>query len=327
MPRVGREQSGTGIYHVMLRGINRQDIFEEPEDYWTFIRILSAVHECPTTSFSICGKTMKNNDSKFNQKPVPLIAQMAGDTWQPYRFTGKELDKQNGLNWYDFGARWYDVAGVPMWTSVDPLAEKYYNVSPYVYCNNNPVMFIDPDGRDYGVTIDSEKQTITITATYYATSDSYESAKSSVDMINAQSGKFQYKMDEVPYTVNFNLKAEDIKSNNIGDLNWKKAMDDSGEANTYLVVPDDYNKMDENTNGRTMGGQDIFVKSSRSKSETGGHEIGHTLGMTHNESGLMTADSSNKMRSKEFNQRDINDMIRYPLNHDRNSDAGKGFLK
>lgn len=254
-------------------------------------------------------------------------ALMTGNTSHPFRFTGKELDRQNGLNMYDFGARWYDVAGVPMWTSVDPLAEKYYNVSPYAYCNNNPVLFIDPDGKDYGVTIDSEKQTITISATYYATSDSFESAKSSVDMINAQSGKLQYEMNEVLYTVNFNLKAEDIKSNSIGDLNWKKAMDDSGEANTYLVVPDDYNKMDENTNGRTIGGQDIFVKSSRSKSETGGHEIGHTLGMTHNESGLMTADSSNKNRSKEFNQRDINDMIRYPLNHDRNSDAGKGFLK
>ena len=45
MPRIGREQSGTGIYHVMLRGINRQDIFEEPEDYWTFIKILSAVQD------------------------------------------------------------------------------------------------------------------------------------------------------------------------------------------------------------------------------------------------------------------------------------------
>ena len=45
MPRVGREQSVTGIYHVMLRGINRQDIFEEPEDYWTFIKILSTVQE------------------------------------------------------------------------------------------------------------------------------------------------------------------------------------------------------------------------------------------------------------------------------------------
>ena len=45
MPRVGREQSGTCIYHVMLRGINRQDIFEEPEDYWTFIKILSTVQK------------------------------------------------------------------------------------------------------------------------------------------------------------------------------------------------------------------------------------------------------------------------------------------
>ena len=45
MPRIGREQSGTGIYHVVLRGINRQDIFEEPEDYWTFIKILSAVQD------------------------------------------------------------------------------------------------------------------------------------------------------------------------------------------------------------------------------------------------------------------------------------------
>ncbi len=33
MPRQARKESGTGIYHVMLRGINRQDIFEEAEDY------------------------------------------------------------------------------------------------------------------------------------------------------------------------------------------------------------------------------------------------------------------------------------------------------
>ncbi len=75
-------------------------------------------------------------------------AQMAGDTWQPYRFSGKELDNQNGLNWYDFGARWYDVAGVPMWTSVDPLAEKYYPYSPYTYCENDPIKYIDPTGME-----------------------------------------------------------------------------------------------------------------------------------------------------------------------------------
>ena len=61
-------------------------------------------------------------------------AQMTGDFQQPYRFTGKELDRLNGLNMYDFGARWYDVAGAPMWTSMAPLAEKYYPYSPYSYC-------------------------------------------------------------------------------------------------------------------------------------------------------------------------------------------------
>lgn len=77
-------------------------------------------------------------------------ALITGDFVQPYRFTGKELDHLNSLNWYDFGARWYDVAGVPMWTSIDPLCEKYYNVSPYAYCAGNPVNYIDPDGRSMG---------------------------------------------------------------------------------------------------------------------------------------------------------------------------------
>ena len=40
MPRRSREQSATGIYHVMLRGINRYDIFEDTDDYRMFLRIL-----------------------------------------------------------------------------------------------------------------------------------------------------------------------------------------------------------------------------------------------------------------------------------------------
>ena len=45
MPRKAREVSATGIYHVMIRGINRQDIFEEPEDFWKFIEILGSLSE------------------------------------------------------------------------------------------------------------------------------------------------------------------------------------------------------------------------------------------------------------------------------------------
>ena len=48
MPRQARKTSGTGIYHVMLRGINRQDIFEddEDEDYMKFLQSLHQLVEC-----------------------------------------------------------------------------------------------------------------------------------------------------------------------------------------------------------------------------------------------------------------------------------------
>ncbi len=45
MPRTARDQSATGIYHVMIRGINRQDIFEAPEDYRKFIETLGRCHQ------------------------------------------------------------------------------------------------------------------------------------------------------------------------------------------------------------------------------------------------------------------------------------------
>ena len=72
---------------------------------------------------------------------------------QPYKFNGKELDRKNGLDWYDYGARMYDAV-LGRWHAVDPLSEKYYNWSLYVYCLNNSIRKIDPTGmvpRDYRI--------------------------------------------------------------------------------------------------------------------------------------------------------------------------------
>ena len=65
----------------------------------------------------------------------------------PYKFNGKELDEETGL--YYYGARYMDPK-ISMWLGVDPLMEKYTNVSGYVFCHSNPIVRIDRDGcADY----------------------------------------------------------------------------------------------------------------------------------------------------------------------------------
>ena len=65
---------------------------------------------------------------------------------QPYKYNGKELDRKGGLDWYDYGARMYDAA-LGRWHVVDPMADKDYSWSVYVYCRNNTIKYIDPDGK------------------------------------------------------------------------------------------------------------------------------------------------------------------------------------
>jgi len=67
-------------------------------------------------------------------------------------YNGKELQDGKRLDWYDYGARFYDPA-LARFHIVDPMSEEPYNIvlTPYHYCNNNPILFIDINGEDWYV--------------------------------------------------------------------------------------------------------------------------------------------------------------------------------
>jgi len=74
-----------------------------------------------------------------------------------YKFTGKERDKESGLDY--FGARYYD-SEIGRWLSVDPLGSQRPGLSPYQYCQNNPLSLIDPTGMlDTQLDFEEDKST------------------------------------------------------------------------------------------------------------------------------------------------------------------------
>jgi len=125
------------------------------KDHLGNVRVVFAAHShgqpelLQQTSYYPFGMTMQQQN--FSSQNA---------TENKYLYNSKELqDDQlagNTLDWYDYGARFYD-ATLGRWHVVDPLAEKYYSISTYAYVANNPMIFIDPDGmRIDGYTINEK---------------------------------------------------------------------------------------------------------------------------------------------------------------------------
>ena len=139
---------------------------------------------------------------------------------QHRKYNGKEFVQMHGLDEYDSEARWYYPA-IMRTTTMDPLAEKYYSISPYAWCGNNPVNAFDPDGRDWimnkevvnGVTIFS----FTVNAVLYNNSSdkNIDLEKLAAGLTNQINSIYNINKGNMLATMDFNLRVvnsvEDIK--------------------------------------------------------------------------------------------------------------------
>ncbi len=95
-----------------------------------------------------------------------LMGDRCGVSRNKYKYIGKELDTMYGWNMQDHEARWYDPV-LGRWMATDPLQEKYASFSTYYYANNNPLVFIDFNGKDGVRIVDEDNKTLTIKADYF----------------------------------------------------------------------------------------------------------------------------------------------------------------
>ena len=234
---------------------------------------------------------MNNYNIQFNHY-YPFGLPMAETTdgkqnEQPYKYNGKEFERKNRLNWMDYGARMYDPA-LCRFMTMDPLMEKYYSVSPYAYCGNNPINRIDPDGRDWRVQThynrDTKKMeyTITVNAVLYNNSNDRE--------INME--QLSTAITEQITNI-YNISGEDFETKMNFNLRTVDSLDKIGKRDHVIQVVDQNFLDEKESKGQVLAqsvvcglnmeiGTDLVEKTlNDTNNRSIAHELGHTGGLLH----------------------------------------------
>ncbi|MCC9073233.1 RHS repeat-associated core domain-containing protein [Flavobacterium sp. F-65] len=223
----------------------------------------------------------ENNYYPFGLKQMgynDVISSLGNAVAKKYKYNNKELQDELGLNFYDYGARNYDPA-LGRWMNIDPLAEQLYSNTPYNYVSNNPLNFIDPDGRSGIGTLDEKNKTVTISSTMYfygggaSKQQATDTATNIQKLWNAAGGTMD--IDGVTYSVQFAISGEYVSEQDATDMAKNNGSD---AENNFVRVEDGSQLSFKSSFYDTPGNSGYFIGSELNNGSTDGHEFGHGLG-------------------------------------------------
>ena len=222
----------------------------------------------------------------------PFVDQHPAGYQERFTFTGKERDEETGYGY--FGARYMDYSLMTMWLSVDPMSDKYPNISPYNYCMWNPVKLVDPDGRDGDVEVNKDDRSIIVNMNIY-----YNKTQKNIEYITGREGEDDYNQldrarqkgfsskdswkhiddDGIEWSVTININFIEKES----EEEVQTALENDPVGNK-LCIDREYGeagKWDPNTRTITLGDGSWNRMAIENDAGTLSHEIGHALGLTH----------------------------------------------
>ena len=220
-------------------------------------------------------------------------SQPLGNPVNKYLWSGKERQTDLGLNWDDFGARFYDPA-LGRFHTQDRFADKYHPMTPYQYAANNPVNFVDINGDSIWFSLNYDKGGELSGVTMNVTGKVMNLSSRDVDVGEAVSDISDGIRSSFTGTVKVDGKEVSLNTN--VQLSEATSLDQV-EKSDHLVVLADATGEAGTARGASsqIGGKVTHVDASDfptkgglsgffglSNTRTTVHEFGHLAGLEHN---------------------------------------------